>query len=145
MFIIPLTGKISVRNPPIVTIAIVLINCLVWFGLQADDMDKQYEISEFYFTSGMANIEISYYIAYREGRLQEPVEVREHPRRIREEQRSRQMAWPFLGGQAQRHVLLEPLEAVAEGYVTATESAVVVVAQTDSGDHDFILTAGGGD
>jgi membrane associated rhomboid family serine protease len=75
MFIIPLTGKISVRNPPIVTIAIVLINCLVWFGLQADDMDKQYEISEFYFTSGMANIEISYYIAYREGRLQEPVEV----------------------------------------------------------------------
>jgi membrane associated rhomboid family serine protease len=75
MFIIPLTGKISVRNPPIVTIAIVLINCLVWFGFQAGDLDKQYEISEFYFSSGLATIEISYYIAYRDGRLHEPVEV----------------------------------------------------------------------
>jgi len=75
MFIIPLTGKISVRNPPIVTIAIVLINCLVWFVLQAGDADKQYEASEFYFTSGLVNIEISHYLAYREGRLREPVEV----------------------------------------------------------------------
>lgn len=75
MFIIPLTGKISVRNPPIVTIAIVLLNCLVWFVLQADDTKKQHEISEFYFTSGLANIEISYYIAYRDDRLQEPVEI----------------------------------------------------------------------
>lgn len=75
MFIIPLTGKISVRNPPIVTIVIVVINCLVWFVLQAGDTDKQYEVSEFYFTSGLANIEISYYMAYRDDRLQEPVEV----------------------------------------------------------------------
>ena len=74
MFIIPLTGKMSWRNPPIVTIAVILINCLVWFVLQAGDTDKQYEVSEFYFTSGLANIEISHYIAYRDGRLQEPVE-----------------------------------------------------------------------
>jgi membrane associated rhomboid family serine protease len=74
MFIIPLTGKISWRNPPIVTIAVILINCLVWFVLQAGDTDKQYEVSEFYFTSGLANIEISHFIAYRDGRLQEPVE-----------------------------------------------------------------------
>ena len=75
MLIIPLTGKISLRNPPIVTIAIVLINCLVWFGIQAGDVDKQNEISEFYFNSGLAAIEISYYIAYSEDRLQEQVEV----------------------------------------------------------------------
>ncbi len=74
MFIIPLTGKTSWRNPPIVTIAVILINCLVWFVLQAGDTDKQSEVSEFYFTSGLANIEISHYIAYRDGRLQEPVE-----------------------------------------------------------------------
>jgi membrane associated rhomboid family serine protease len=74
MFIIPLTGKISWRNPPIVTIAIILINCLVWFVLQAGDTDQQYEVSEFYFTSGLANIEISHFIAYRDGRLDEPVE-----------------------------------------------------------------------
>jgi len=75
MFIIPLTGKISVRNPPIVTIAIVVINCLVWFVLQAGDADKQYKASEFYFTSGLVNIEISHYLAYRDDRLREPVEV----------------------------------------------------------------------
>ncbi len=75
MFIIPLTGKISVRNPPIVTIAIVLINCLVWFVLQAGDADKQYKASKFYFTSGLVNIEISHYLAYRDDRLREPVEV----------------------------------------------------------------------
>jgi len=75
MFVIPLTGKISWRNPPIVTIAIILINCLVWFVLQADDTDQQYEVSKFYFTSGLANIEISHFIAYRDGRLDEPVEL----------------------------------------------------------------------
>jgi len=63
------------RNPPIVTIIIVLINCLVWFVLQAGDTDKQLKASEFYFTSGLVNIEISHYIAYRDGRLQDPVEV----------------------------------------------------------------------
>lgn len=74
MLIIPLTGKISWRNPPIVTIAVILINCLVWFVLQAGDTNKQYEVSKLYFESGLADIEISHYIAYREGRLQESVE-----------------------------------------------------------------------
>ena len=74
MLIIPLTGKISWRNPPFVTIAVILLNCLVWFVLQAGDMGKQREISDFYFNSGLADIEISHYIAYREGRLEEPVE-----------------------------------------------------------------------
>jgi membrane associated rhomboid family serine protease len=71
MFIIPLTGKISWRNPPFVTIAVILINCLVWFVFQFGDTDKQYEISQFYFTSSLADIEISHYIAYREERLDE--------------------------------------------------------------------------
>ena len=74
MLIIPLTGKISWRNPPLVTIITILINCLVWFVLQAGDPEKQYEVSEFYFTSGLADIEISHYRAYREGRLQQPVD-----------------------------------------------------------------------
>ncbi|MDJ0819870.1 MAG: rhomboid family intramembrane serine protease [Desulfobacterales bacterium] len=75
MLIIPLTGKISWRNPPFVTIAVILINCLVWFVLQAGDTARQYEISDFYFNSGLADIEISHYVAYREDRLDEPVEL----------------------------------------------------------------------
>lgn len=74
MLIIPLTGKISWRNPPFVTIAVILVNCLVWFVLQAGDTARQHELSDFYFNSGLADIEISHYIAYREGRLDEPVE-----------------------------------------------------------------------
>lgn len=69
MFILPLTGKISWRNPPIVTIVIILLNCLVWFGFQAGDTRKQHENSEFYFSSGLAELEVSSYIAYREGHL----------------------------------------------------------------------------
>jgi membrane associated rhomboid family serine protease len=74
MLIIPLTGKISWRNPPFVTIAVILINCLVWFVLQSGDMEKHYANSEFYFNSGLAEIEISHYVAYCEGRLDAPVE-----------------------------------------------------------------------
>ena len=74
MLIIPLSGKISWRNPPFATIAVILINCLVWFLLQAGDTAKQFEVSNFYFKSGLADIEISHYVAYREGRLDEPVE-----------------------------------------------------------------------
>jgi len=71
MFIIPLTGKLSWRNPPFVTIAVILINCLVWFVFQAGDTEKQYKASEFYFTSGLADIEVVRYIAYREDRIEE--------------------------------------------------------------------------
>jgi membrane associated rhomboid family serine protease len=74
MFIIPLSGKLSWRNPPIVTLAVILINCLVWFVFQAGDTQRQYSLSEFYFNSGLADIEVSRYIAYREGRLDELAE-----------------------------------------------------------------------
>jgi membrane associated rhomboid family serine protease len=69
MLIIPLTEKISWRNPPIVTIGIILLNCLVYFGFQSGDTEQHIRASEFYFTSGLAQIEVPRYIAYREGRL----------------------------------------------------------------------------
>ena len=71
MLIIPLTEKISWRNPPIVTIAIIILNCLVYFVLQSGDNQKHYETSEFYFTSGLARMEVPRYMAFREGRLQD--------------------------------------------------------------------------
>ena len=75
MFIIPLIGKISWRNPPIVTIGIILLNCLVFFLFQAGESEKQYKVSRYYFESGLANIEVSRYIAYREGHFQESDDV----------------------------------------------------------------------
>ena len=70
MFIIPLIGKISWRNPPFVTIGIILLNCLVFFLFQAGESEKQHEVSRYYFESGLANIEVPHYIAYREGNFQ---------------------------------------------------------------------------
>jgi len=71
MLIIPLTEKISWRNPPIITISIILLNCLVFFLFQSGETQKHFEVSEYYFTSGLARIEVPRYIAYREGHLQE--------------------------------------------------------------------------
>ena len=71
MLIIPLTEKISWRNPPIITIGIILLNCLVYFWFQSDDTENYIRSSEFYFTSGLAQMEVPRYIAYSEGRLDE--------------------------------------------------------------------------
>ena len=71
MFIIPLIGKISWRNPPFVTVAIIFLNCLVFFLFQAGESEKQHEVSRYYFESGLANIEVPRYIAYREVHYQE--------------------------------------------------------------------------
>ncbi|MGD9363918.1 MAG: hypothetical protein PVH85_33970, partial [Desulfobacterales bacterium] len=72
MFIIPLIGKISWRNPPFVTIGIILLNCLVFFIVQAGESQKQYQVSRYYFESGLADIEVPHYIEYRQGRFQGP-------------------------------------------------------------------------
>ena len=71
MLIIPLTKKIGWRNPPIITTSIILINCLVFFLFQSGDTQKHIAASEYYFTSGLARMEVPRYIAYRQDRLQE--------------------------------------------------------------------------
>ena len=71
MFIIPLIGKISWRNPPLVTIGIILLNCLVFFLFQAGESEFQSKVSRYYFESGLAAIEVPRYIAYCEGHFQE--------------------------------------------------------------------------
>ncbi len=67
MLIIPLTGKISTRNPPIITIGIVLINCFVFFVLQAGDKERYLQAMEFYVESGLGKIEVSRYLAHIRG------------------------------------------------------------------------------
>ncbi len=62
MLLIPITGKISWRNPPIVTIAFILINVLVFFIFQYNDDRYQYEAGIDYFDSGLSEIEIPIYL-----------------------------------------------------------------------------------
>lgn len=64
MIAIPLTKKMDWKNPPIVTIIIILMNIFVFFAIQGDDEARQIEAAEFYFESGLGDIEIQQYFNY---------------------------------------------------------------------------------
>jgi membrane associated rhomboid family serine protease len=64
MLLIPITGKISWRNPPIVTIGLIVINCLVFFMFQFNEGRRYLEAEQYYFDSGLAQIELDRYWQY---------------------------------------------------------------------------------
>jgi membrane associated rhomboid family serine protease len=64
MLIIPLTDKLSWRNPPIITIVLILLNCLVFFSFQLRDNSRFYEAHKFLWSSGLAEIEMEKYIEH---------------------------------------------------------------------------------
>ncbi len=66
MLIIPLTGRFSWKNLPALTILLILINCAVYFTVQSGDQSDYRDAMAFYFKSGLADIEIERYAAYRE-------------------------------------------------------------------------------
>ena len=61
---IPLTKKISWRNPPFITIAIILINVFVYFVFQADDTRNETQAHAFYFESGLDRFEFPLYVEF---------------------------------------------------------------------------------
>lgn len=68
MLIVPMEGKIGWRNPPVVTILLILINCFIYFGFQLQD-DAGYEAAlDFYVDSGLADMEIPAYTSWLEER-----------------------------------------------------------------------------
>jgi membrane associated rhomboid family serine protease len=62
--LIPLTSKISLRHPPVVTILIVLLNCFVYLVFQLDDDRHRRDAINSYFEAGLAAIELPYYLRY---------------------------------------------------------------------------------
>ncbi|ACL05409.1 Rhomboid family protein [Desulfatibacillum aliphaticivorans] len=66
MLVIPIEGKISWQNPPIVTILLIVINCFVFFGLQSGDDAIEANAFDFYFDSGLAGIEEEAYTEWLE-------------------------------------------------------------------------------
>jgi membrane associated rhomboid family serine protease len=63
--IVPITGRLSWRNPPLVTIALIVINTLVFFGLQANDQAYIREAWQHYIESGLVRIELTYYLRHQ--------------------------------------------------------------------------------
>ena len=64
MLLVPISGKIGWKNPPVVTLALVVINCLVFFLFQTGDDKARMAAEQFYLESGLAQIEVPHYIDY---------------------------------------------------------------------------------
>jgi membrane associated rhomboid family serine protease len=71
MLAIPLTKKISLKNPPIVTIAIILLNIFVFVVFQSNDDERYAAAVDFYFQTGLDKIEIPLYLDYLKAHLPE--------------------------------------------------------------------------
>jgi membrane associated rhomboid family serine protease len=61
---IPLTKKIHLKNPPVATIAIIMINVLVFIIFQTHDGERYAAAKSFYFRSGLSEIEFPLYLNY---------------------------------------------------------------------------------
>lgn len=64
MLIIPVSSKISWKNPPIATIGLIVINCLIYMIFQMGDNVKMNAAVEHYVSSGLSKIELPYYAEY---------------------------------------------------------------------------------
>ena len=64
MLVIPVPGKIQWKNPPYLTLLLVLANCFVFVLFQLADNERFYRAAEFYVSSGLAAIEAPVYVAY---------------------------------------------------------------------------------
>lgn len=66
MFIIPVGNRVDWKRPPIVTLLLILINCFVFFFLQAGDDAKDEKATQYYFSSELPNWELNRYSEYLE-------------------------------------------------------------------------------
>ena len=64
MLIVPLTNNIKERKLPLVTLALILINCFVFFFFQWSDDLNYMKAQQYYFESGLAEVEVPKYVEY---------------------------------------------------------------------------------
>jgi membrane associated rhomboid family serine protease len=66
MIIIPVSRRPDWRNPPVVTLLLILINVLVFFGLQSGDRDRVLKAYRYYAHSILVEAELPRYVKYIE-------------------------------------------------------------------------------
>lgn len=64
LLLLPLDRKIEWKKPPLVTLALILACCLVYFFIQGPDQARWRETADFYFSSVLPELEIPAYIDY---------------------------------------------------------------------------------
>ena len=68
MLFIPLEKNIDWKKPPIITITLIIINVICYFGFQMNDDERYSEAISYYFQSGLAEIEAPYYVEHLENK-----------------------------------------------------------------------------
>ena len=66
MLIVPVSRRPDWQNPPLITLALILINCLIFFGWQSGDDVKLERAHRFYAESTLPAIEFPLYIKHLE-------------------------------------------------------------------------------
>ncbi|MEI7430877.1 MAG: rhomboid family intramembrane serine protease [Betaproteobacteria bacterium] len=66
MLIIPVSRRPDWRHPPLVTLLLILLNCLIYFGLQSGDDQRTEKAYRYYADSTLPGIELPRFIKYLE-------------------------------------------------------------------------------
>ncbi len=66
MLIIPVGRRPDWRNPPLITLLLILLNCLIFFGLQSGDEKRDVAALSYYAESDLGTIELPRYIEFLE-------------------------------------------------------------------------------
>ncbi|HEB56950.1 MAG TPA: rhomboid family intramembrane serine protease [Gammaproteobacteria bacterium] len=73
---IPLDRKPDWRSPPVITLLLICINILVFNFLQGQDQLREEDAFRYYFSSGLAELEIPRYINYLNKRSQHQISIK---------------------------------------------------------------------
>lgn len=68
MLFIPLEKDIDWRRPPVITITLIILNIICYFGFQMNDEENYSKAMEYYFASGLVNFEVQHYKKYLENK-----------------------------------------------------------------------------
>ena len=68
MLLIPYQTRFTPKSLPLVTLALILVNALVYFVFQSGDRQAYARAAEYYFSSQLAQIELPRYATYLERR-----------------------------------------------------------------------------
>ena len=68
MLLIPYQTRFTAKSLPVVTLALILVNALVYFVFQSGDRQAYARAAEYYFSSQLAQIELPRYATYLERR-----------------------------------------------------------------------------
>jgi membrane associated rhomboid family serine protease len=66
VFIIPVGNRVDWKRPPVVTLLLILVNCFVFFFLQAGDDRQDARATDYYYSTELPNWEFARYVEYLE-------------------------------------------------------------------------------